>query len=326
MNKQPFMTIGFSSHRIEVIPFAKRLMNDHDVIIVEEAPNPRFKDMLNKKISIDEYLSEVDSGFPEFSRRMYQLLRGFYQSGKKILQIEPYIERLMRIHEMFFEGKDPSDVLKIPEMREVYETEKKATGTLLHFYESSISKSFAEIIKAVKNFARTDAERFRLRDTMRAEAIAKVLPEDGSKEVYIEAGGVHTYLERVLRKRLRGKWKIKTEFLLEPVVKKLTGKKQVIAPGDILTEHYIFQRKDKKELETLQAARALIYIQILEKEEMVPTRAEKTPHVKDEIRAIELANQFTLEQCEEIYKNIRFLDRQKALEIIQNYLNLSPSP
>jgi hypothetical protein len=37
MIKQSAITIGFSSHRIEVIPFAKRLMESHDVIMTEEA-------------------------------------------------------------------------------------------------------------------------------------------------------------------------------------------------------------------------------------------------------------------------------------------------
>jgi hypothetical protein len=318
---ESLITIGFSSHRMEVIPFAKRLMENHNVVIIEEAPNPKFIAMLEKEISIDEYLSELDSGFPEFSRRIYKLLQWFYQRGKEILQIEPYMERLMRIHNMFFKGKEPSDVLRISGTREVYKAEREATGALLRFYESSMRNYFQKVVEEVKNFARADAKRFRLRDTMRAKAIAKVLPEN--KMVYVEAGAVHTYLEKVLRQTLGEKFLIKSEFLLEPVVKKLTGEKQVIAPGDILTEHYILRRKNNDEFETLQAARALVYIQLLEKEEMAPSRSEKTPHTKDEIRAIALVNKLTLIQCEELYKKIRFKSRQKAMEIIQDYISSS---
>jgi hypothetical protein len=314
MSKQPIITIGFSAHRIEVISFARRLMENHDVIITEEAPNSRFKNMLNKKVSVDKYLSEIDSEFPEFSCYMYKLLRKFYQKGKKILQIEPYIEGLMEIHQKFFEGKEPYEVLEIPSLKDVYKTEKKTTGALLHFYESSMSKSFAEIIYAVKNFAHADAERFRIRDTMRAKAISEILPKD--KAVYIEAGAIHIYLERVLRQILGRRWQIKSVFVLEPVVEKLTGRKKVVAPGDILTQHYIFRRKKNEDFENLLAARALIYIQILEKEEMAPSKAEKTPHVKDEIRAIEIVNKLTFAQCEEIYGKIRFKNCQQALEIV----------
>ena len=301
-------------------------MEKHDVIILEESPHPKFTAMLNKNISIKEYLSEVDSGFPEFSRRMCKLLRELHLKGKTILQIEPYMEQLLHIHIMFFEGKEPSAVLKIPGLRKVYKAEKRATGALLHYYQSSMREPFLKVIGAVKNFACADAERFRLRDTMRAEAIAKFLSGTGDKMVYVEAGAIHIYLEKVLRKTAGRKWGIKSELLLEPVVKKLTGEKQVIAPGDILTEHYILRRNENEKFETLQAARALIYIQLLKKEEMAPTRTEKTPHIKDEIRAITLSNKLTLEQCEELYGKIRFKNQPQALQVIQEYLKKFPSP
>ena len=299
-----------------MIPFAKRLMEDHDVIITEEAPDPKFSAMLNKKISIVEYLSNSDYGFAEFSRRMYKLLRELHRKGKVILQVEPYMEKLMNIHEMFFDGKQPSDVLRITGLREVYEAEKNATGALLHFYESSMKNSFQNVIDAVRNFARADAERFRLRDAMRAKAIAKVLPVN--KRVYVEAGAVHTHLEKALRRLLGTKYQIESLFLLKPVVQKLTGEKQIIAPGDILTEHYISRKRSNDEFETLLSARSLIYIQLLEKEEMIPSRSEKTPHIKDEIRVIELVNKLSFAQCEELYKKIRFRNRKQALEIIQD--------
>jgi len=296
-------------------------MKNHNVIIIEEARNPKFADMLNRRVSVDKYLGEEDTQFPEFSRRVYKLLRELHLMGKKILQMEPYMEWLMNIHKMFSDGKKPPDVLKIPGTGKVYEAEKKATGALLHFYESSMGNSFPETIEAVKRFARADADRFRLRDKMRAEAIARALPDVGDKMVYIEAGAIHTYLGKVLRNKLMGRWKIKSEFLLEPVVKKLTGKKQVIAPGDLLTEHYILRRKENDTFETLQAARSLIYIKLLKKEEMIPSKVEKTPHIKDEIRAIGLANKLTLPQCEELYRKIRFRDPHQALEIVQNYVS-----
>jgi hypothetical protein len=253
---------------------------------------------------------------------MYKLLRELYLKGKVILQIEPYMEKLMNIHEMFFAGKQPSDVLKMPVLREVYEEEKNATGALLHFYESSMRNSFQNVIDAVKNFARADAKRFRLCDMMRAKAIAKVLP--GNKRIYVEAGAVHTYLEKAFRQQLGTTYQIESKFLLEPVVKKLTGKAQILAPGDILTGWYISHNKRNDEFETLLSARSLIYIQLLEKEEMVPSRSEKTPHIKDEIRATELVNKLSFDQCEELYKKIRFKNSKHALEIIQKYVSASP--
>jgi hypothetical protein len=180
----PIITVGLSSHRIESLRFAKRLMEDHDVIILEEAPNPKFMDMLNKRISIKGYIEEEDMGFPEFSNRMYLLLRRFSKNGKKILQIEPYMERLMEIYRMFSEGKEPSDILKVARMKKVYEIERKVTGTLLHYYESTRKDSFSKVIEAVKKFARTDAERFCLRDKMRADLFLENPRSDSWKEIY----------------------------------------------------------------------------------------------------------------------------------------------
>jgi hypothetical protein len=306
-------TIGFTSHRIESLRFARSLMENHDVIIIEEAPAPGFRDMLEKKISINECIREGNMEFPKFSRRYYEFLRIFYKKGKKILQIEPYMERLMQIYEMFSDGKEPSDVIKISGMRKVYETERRATGALLNFYESSLNASFLKVVEAVKRFARVDAERFRLRDRMRARAIAKVLPDD--KNIYVEAGAIHIYLVKVLRQITGRRFRIKVEFLLEPVIKKLTGKKQVLVPGDLLTIHYILHKKADKEYETLQAARSLIYIKLIKKDEMIPSRAGHSPHVEDEIKVNELVSKLTIAQCEEMYWKIRAQGREKASEM-----------
>jgi hypothetical protein len=305
-------TIGFTSHRIESLRFARRLMENHDVIIIEEAPTPGFVNMLEKKTSINEYIREGNMEFPEFSRRYYKVLRIFYQKGKEILQIEPYMERLMQIYEMFSDGKEPSDVINIPVMKEVYEAERNATAALLNFYESFLKDSFLNVVEAVKRFARVDAERFRLRDRMRARAIAKVLPDD--KKIYVEAGAIHIYLVKVLRQIPGRRYRIKAEFLLEPVIKKLTGKKQVLVPGDLLTIHYILHKKANEEYETLQAARSLIYIKLLKKDEMVPSRAGQAPHVEDEIKVNELVSKLTIAQCEEMYWKMRAQGCEKALE------------
>jgi len=317
MNRNPSITIGFSSHRAESIPFAKKLMEDHDLIILEEAPNTDFAAMLNKKISINAYVREADTEFPEFSIRYYKVLRRFHEKGKKIVQIEPYMEQLMRIHFLFSEGKKPSDILKIPGLSSVYETERNATGALLHFYETSMRNSFQKVVEAVKKFARVDAERFRLRDTMRAKAIAKILSEED--RIYLEAGGMHVHLEKILKKILRKRYDINTVFLLEPVIRKITGKSNLLPPGDLLTIHYILNNKNNYSYETLLAARSIIYIKFLVTEEMLPSPKEKHPHLKDESKATELVQGLTVEQCEDLFGQIRFQNRQKALETLHRF-------
>lgn len=307
--------IVFSSHRIEFLKFMEKIMQESDIIILEEAPSPFFYDMLEGRITVKEYLQEEIFEFPNFSFRFYELLKSLYKQGKKILQIEPYMEKLLRIHNMFSEGKTPQDVICVEELREVYEIEKKATKALIDFYEISVSKSFMEVVEAVKIFAIADAERFQVRDIMRAEAIYNL---QGRGTVFIEAGAIHQYLRKILLEKFGSR--LKTVFALEDTVKKLTGRRWVFPPGDILTLRYIFGAKENEELENLLSARALIYIMLIQKEEMFPTENQPTPHLLDEARAFELVNRLSFSDCEKLYYEIRFSSRLKALNIVKDYV------
>lgn len=308
--------IVFSSHRIEFLKFLKNIMQGSDIIILEEAPSVLFYDMLEGRVTVKEYLQEEMFEFPNFSFRFCEMLKDLYKQGKKILQIEPYMEKLLRIHNMFLEGKTPEDVICTAGLDEVYETEKKATKALIDFYEISLSKNFREIVEAVKIFARADAQRFQIRDRMRAEAICS-LQDRGI--VFIEAGAIHLYLRKILLENLGEK--LRTIFALEDAIKKLTGKRWIFPPGDILTLRYIFGAKENEKLESLLSARALIYIMLIEKEEMFPNEDQPTPHLLDEARAVELVNKLSFSDCEKLYYEMRFSSRRKALNIVKDYIS-----
>jgi len=134
-------------------------MARHQVIVLEDSPNSNFTHMLNRDMSIENCLMEIDSGFPEFERLMCRSLRKLHEQGKEILQIEPYLERLLEIHEHFAAGKTPADILKLPELNPVYQAEKKATGALITYYRRSIQTDFSAVIASVNAFAKADAER-----------------------------------------------------------------------------------------------------------------------------------------------------------------------
>jgi Mor family transcriptional regulator len=315
-----FITIGFSSHRIETLNSVKRLMKEHDVIITEEAQNPCFIDMLNKKISIKEYIREEYLTFPKFSQRYYMILRSLNRDGKVILQIEPFIERLIQIYKMFSDGKRPKDVMKNSSLKTVYRVEKKTTAALLDFYESSLKDSFPYVVEAVMRFAQADAEKFRIRDSMRAEAIAKIITKDitENKRVYVEAGGIHIFLEKMLKQQMKKRRHIRAVSLQGPLIKKMTGRSSFLPPGDLLTIHYILKKRKNEPFERLQAGRSLIYIKLLKKEEMLPTRQVRAPHLEDAIKVNEVVSRLSLKQCEEIYKKIRFQKREEALQTMES--------
>ncbi|WP_297209396.1 MULTISPECIES: hypothetical protein [Thermodesulfovibrio] len=318
------VNVVFSSHRVEFLSSIYDWMKQSDFIILEEAPNEMFRKMLKEEISIEEYLEEEIFEFPEFSYRFYEILKKLYRNGKEIVQIEPYMQKLLKIYDLFSDGKMPQDIEKIAELKDVYEVEKKATRELIDFYEASISNPFNEIVETVKKFAMADAERFRIRDSLRANAILDSLPQKG--KVFIEAGAIHQYLSKLLSEKLVNHCKINKVFSLENTVKELTGKRWLFPPGDILTLRYIFNKRENEEWENLLSARSLIYIMLIEKEEMLPKETNKTPHLIDEIKVVRMVNKLSFKDCERLYREIRFKNKEKAKRIVNNFVLSKQQP
>ena len=311
------ITIGFSSHQVEALPFILRQMERHQVIVLEEPPSPNFAGMLNSTISIDNYIMELDSGFPEFGRQMCVLLRKLRRGGKLILQVEPYLEKLLQIHELLASGKTAEEISGKPEFREVYEAEKRATGALISYYSVSTTGAFSSVVEAVKTFARVDALRLTLRERLRARAICSLYRP--GETMYVEAGYIHYPLYRYLRQEMGKGQEIKVVYPLAPVIKKLKGKRRNMGPGDILTLHYALHNSVKEEKGNLLAARSLIYIKLIEKEELFPGKSG-TPHIEDEIKVNRLVDRLDFNQCGQLFQRIRLSKRQQAVEMAQEYL------
>lgn len=310
---QATVTIAFTSHRVETIPFAKKLMERHDVIILEEAPTVNFRLMLTKKMSITDYVREEGLEFPLFSGRYYRMLRVLSSRGKEIIQIEPYLERLIRIHELFSEGKEPQHVMSDPSLKNVYLAEKFAARALFRYYQTSLKGSFPVLIESVREFAKQDAARFRMRDTMRAQAIARAVQP--GKAYYVESGGIHVFLVNALRKTARGRFAVLTETVMEPQIPHESGESAFLAPGDRLTIHYIFRKKEDLEFERLMAARSIVYVMLLEKRELLPSRTQRAPHIRDEMTVNNLVSGLNLNECAALFEKIRHKKHARALEI-----------
>jgi hypothetical protein len=311
------ITIGFSSHHVEALPFIHLQMKRHQVIVLEEPPSPNFTGMLKGAISVDDYLMELDSGFPEFSGQMCALLKELHREGRLLLQVEPYLERLLQIHELLASGKAAEEISRRVEFREVYEAEKRATGALISFYAVSTAGAFSAVVEAVKVFARADAFRLTLRERLRAKDIASLYRP--GETMYVEAGYIHYPIYRYLRQEMDKGPEIKVVYLLAPVIKKLKGKRRNMGPGDILTLHYVFHNNVKEEMADLLAARSLIYIKLINKEELLPGKSG-TPHVEDEIEVNRLVDRLDFNQCRELFQRIRLLKRRQAVEMTQEYM------
>jgi hypothetical protein len=318
METAGLLTIGFVPHHVEALPFLKEQMMRHGTLVLEEPPVPGFQSMLSGHFPVDDYLLELDSEFPRFDRLMCTMMREFHGRGRRILQLEPYLEKLIQIHELFAEGKRPVDVMTSAGLNDVYEGEKKATGALIAYYAASLRDAFPKVVQAVQRFARADAGRFLLRDRLRARAIAAAV--DPGESVFVEAGSMHYPLYRELRGQLGRFWKIRVLFPLQPVIRRLKGKRRNLGPGDVLTLLYVLHHHPRRSLTDLLAARSLIYIKLIDKDELMPGESP-APHAQEEARVNRMVDRLSFEDCEKLYHRIRSLNRDLSLQAVEEYIS-----
>lgn len=294
-------------------------MECHQIIVLEEPPLADFPLMLENELPIDDYLMQLDSQFPRFDRGMCELLRQIHQIGRRILQIEPYLEMLLEIHELFSAGKAKEDIMRLPGLKGVYRAERNATGALVAYYASSVRDPFAQVVEAVKNFAKADAMRLTLREQLRSQAIASLVADQQS--LFVEAGYIHYPLYLYLHRLLAPGKKVCVTYLLGEAIKAMGGKRRNLGPGDILTLHYALRHDIGKATADLLAARSLVYIKLIEKQELVPGDS-RFPHAENEIKINRIVDRLSFSDCEKIFDRIRFVDRKEALKLINEQLQI----
>ena len=263
------LTIGFSSHRPETLPLAERVMARHDHIVIEEPPTPEFSRMLAGTLPVDDYVLTADYEFPAFATAACRMLQRLQNDGKRIYPCEPFMARLIRIHELFGDGRRPSELTHDKQLWPVYRAEREATRRLLTFYSAAADGDFDPMVAAACAFAAADAARFLLRDRLRAESLARLIADRGGR-VYVEAGYLHLRLLRELRRQLPPTSSIRPLYLLGDIYRAAGHRSHLYNPGDLLTLMLIFDRPPAIERQHLLAARSLVYNQLSVKEEMAP--------------------------------------------------------
>jgi hypothetical protein len=303
------LCIGFTSFRQETLSFAERMMQAYEAILLEEPQTPGFDEMLRCELPVEEYLQLTDFEFPEYASQTCLILQRLARQGKTILQVDPYMDELVRIHEFFAAEGRPDQIAAGTMTREVYDCERVWTGRLLTFYRASGSRQFERIVSSVKEFAKVDAQKGLLRNRMRAEAIAGLF--ERFRTIYVEAGYIHIPLMYELLRRLPAGVDFVPAYLMEPIVRSFTGRRQVFGPGDLLTMMYSFQSSFDEARADLLAAQSLIYNKVVHKEEMID-ESGAYPHTRDEIEAIGLATSLDFEQCRKLFYALKPLETSKA--------------
>ena len=312
------ITLGLSVHRPEMIPLIADWMRRHDAIFLEEPPADGFEPMLAGALAVDDYLRPLDVEYPAFSRDMCHLLQELQVEGKIIFQVEPFLEILLGIHEFFAEGHRPAELNKNSVQYPVYLVERNATKALLDYYQAALTGSFDETVAAVKQFARMDASRFRLRDSLRAQEIMSKVGRHFSS--YVEAGVIHYPLWRLLRNQMLQPEQVQVMHLADEALKTIGDKGHLYGPGDQLTLLYVFHPNlVKTRREALLAARSIIFSKIIEKEELTDD-LNRFPHLRDELACIRTTAQLGLDDCRRLFPFVRRATSSDARQLVAQHL------
>ncbi len=312
------ITLGLTVHRPEMILLMADQMRRHQAIFLEEPPADGFEQMLAGTLAVDDYLRPLDVEYPAFSRDMCYLLRELRAEGKKIFQVEPFLEILLGIHEFFAEGHRPGELKSNSIQYPVYLAERNATKALLDYYQTAMTGSFDATIAAVQQFARMDAARFRLRDSLRAQEIRLKIGNYSSS--YVEAGVIHYPLWQLLRKQMSQPEHVKVLHLADEALKTIGEKGHLYGPGDQLTLLYVFHPNlAQTRREALLAARSIIFSKIVKKEERIDN-LNTFPHLRDELACIRVTNQLGEDDCRRLFPLVRRAKRSGALIIVIEYL------
>jgi hypothetical protein len=313
------ITLGLSVHRPEMIPIIADWMRQHDAIFLEEPLVEDFEKMLVGSMTVDDYLRSTDLEYVGFSRKMCFLLRDLKAEGKTIVQVEPFLEKLLEIHRFFAEGHQPEELNPESTLYPVYLAERDATGALLAYYQTVMNGSFENILETVKQFARLDAARFRLRDSLRAEELARMAKNFPS--AYIEAGAIHFSLWQQLRRYIGPCDQLRVKFLADASLKKIGKTGHLYGPGDQLTMLYIFHPSMKHhDRESILAARSLIYSKLITKEEILKDPMDM-PHTRDELLCIQIVSRLSLDDCRVLFPMVRNVGTKQSYQIVKEYLS-----
>ncbi len=311
------VTIALSTHRPETLPAASTLMNGYEVICLEEPSTPGFRAMLRGDISIADYLPESGTEYPLFTEKSCRALRDRHLQGAVILQVEPYLDKLLDIQLELADGATPEQIAANDDFADIYEMEKTATGALLAFYQTAVEGDLDASADAVLHFTEADARRFRLRDRLRAAALKDIFGLHGN--VYIEAGMMHLSLIRHLAATRKDDQRIETVHLQADDTRRLSGRPVLLAPGDRLTFGKIFHHRQALDTERLLAAQSLVYNRIVQTSELDAISGGH-PHLTDEYACISLVSALDMDACRALYPHVRRLPSTRAREMVEAFV------
>ncbi|AGK60890.1 hypothetical protein Asulf_00883 [Archaeoglobus sulfaticallidus PM70-1] len=297
--------VVLTSHRVEYIPMIRDSAMASEVIMLEEPPNDNLFRFFNGEMDLRSYVKSLDTSFPVYTYFLSDLLKHMNSMGKRILQIEPYLEIVQKMQKSIEDGTF-EEFVKDKTIESVRNIEKKVFGAFIKYQEVFMSKDFDELVDATVNFSVADAERFRFRDEMRLSKIFEVIEhlreKDENMKIMIESGSIHTRIPERLNKELKEDY-IKTVDL-KRIAAKMLGIEYLKNPGTQLTEIFINDVDAGEEELKLLAARSLVYISKVSPQEMLPKSKNDFPHLVEEMEISKKVSSMDYDECKQEFMKI----------------------
>ncbi|MEN2974676.1 MAG: hypothetical protein ABDH32_03745 [Candidatus Caldarchaeales archaeon] len=289
--------VVFLAHRVEFLKLLEEEIKGYHTLVLEEPDDENLKNFLNGYISLEEYVKLSNTGFPLYAVHQALLMKKLHSKGVEIIQIEPYLTIMEKIYQSIETGKFEEYILD-PNVKRVLEIEKEVVRALIEYQEEFMKGEFNGLVNKVIEFSKKDARRFKLRDLMRAEAVAASRLDD---RVVVEAGYMHILLPVYLEEK---GVRVSTINLVEKACKILNSR-YLENPGDILTKAYITERELGDE-ERLKAAQSIIYQLLISRDEKEPTSEVLFPHLIEELKIIDEVDEMSYEECRrEFYRLLK---------------------
>lgn len=108
-------------------------------------------------------------------------------------------------------------------------------------------------------------------------------------------------------------------WALAPEVRRLGGKRRNTGPGDILTLHHAPHGRLSENVADLLAARSLIYVKLIKKDELLPGDSN-APHSEDEASVNRVVDRLSIEDCRALFGKMRLAKGESAHQVLTAYL------
>ena len=273
-----------------------------NVIVVEEENGADFRDMLEGRMSIKDYIKSRTYISDEFRERRYE----FYELLRELNKKGVIVESL---------GHRTPIEMSIGRVITAHQTDTYAERL-----------NFEKAVKAAINSAKVEASS-KGAEEKRAGIIAEKI-KDGkwSGTVFIEVGPVHTRVKNLLVEKLREDKiegvNVASEYPAREKAIETFGDHlyHVYTPFDELERLYLYGRDKKMIKEELRKEESLLGARrvILERIKNIP---EDTEFMVEKAinEATKAVNQLSYEGCKQIFKKIKDMDEKTAFEFVEKY-------